>query len=88
MVQSRPCRTKDTAYKPSEDALDDVHDWLENYDVERAQLSYSLPKDWINAQLPASDIERLFYTQHCIYEHGDGTQLVRAVACSLPSHLH
>jgi len=45
-----------------------VHDWLESHGVERAKLSHSLPKDWINVQLPVSDIERLSYTQHFIYE--------------------
>jgi len=42
----------------------------------------------IKAQLPVVDTERLLNTQYSIYEHGDGTQLVRAAAWSLPSHLH
>jgi tripeptidyl-peptidase-1 len=74
--------------KPSKDVLDGVYDWLESYGVERAQLSYSSAKDWIKTQLPVSGIERLFYTQYFIYEHADGTQLVRVAAWSLPSHLH
>lgn len=74
--------------EPSDDALHHVHDWLESHGVDRAQLSYSAAKDWIKARLPVSDIERLLDTQYFIYEHGDGTQLVRAAAWSLPAHLH
>lgn len=74
--------------EPSEDALSDVHDWLESHGVDRGQLSYSAAKDWINVRLPVSEIQRLLDTQYFIYEHEDGTQLVRAAAWSLPSHLH
>jgi tripeptidyl-peptidase-1 len=74
--------------EPSEDALSDVHDWFESHGVDRAQLSYSAAKDWIKARLPVSDIERLLDTQYFIYEHEYFTQLVRAAAWSLPSHLH
>jgi len=74
--------------KPSGDALSDVHDWLESHGVDRAQLSYSSAKERIKAQLPVSDIERLLDTQYFICEHEDGTQLVRAAAWSLSSHLH
>jgi len=74
--------------KPSKDALNDVHDWLESHGVDRAQSNYSSAKDWIKAQLPVSNIERLLDTQYFIYEYEDGTQLVRAAGWSLPSHLH
>lgn len=74
--------------KPSREVLSDVHDWLESHGVDHAQLSYSPAKDWIKVRLPISDIERLLDTQYSVYEHQDGTQLVRAPAWSLPSHLH
>lgn len=74
--------------RPSQEALSDVHDWLENHGVDRALLEYSPAKDWIKVQLAIVDIERLLDTKYSIYEHKDGTQLVRAPAWSLPSHLH
>jgi tripeptidyl-peptidase-1 len=74
--------------KPSDDALDDVHDWLERYGVERAKLSYSSAKAWIETQLPVGGIERLFHTQYLIYKHADGAQLVCAAVWSISSHLH
>ena len=74
--------------KPSEDALDEVHNWLESQGVDRARLSYTPAKDWINVELPVSDIERLLDTKYSIYKHEDGTHLVRAPAWSLPTHLH
>lgn len=74
--------------QPSPDALSDVHDWLENHGVNRAQLSYSSAKDWIKVRLPVRDIERLLSTRYFVYEHRDGTQLVRAPVWLLPSHLH
>lgn len=72
--------------RPSQEALSDVHDWLQNHGVDRAHFSPA--KDWIKVQLPIIDIERLLDTKYFVYEHKDGTQLVRAPAWSLPSHLH
>lgn len=74
--------------QPSQNALSDVHDWLESHGVDGAQLGYSPAKDWIKVQLPVSDIETLLDTRYSVYEHKDGTQLVRAAAWSLPSYLH
>ncbi len=74
--------------QPSQKALSDVHNWLENHGVIQAQLSYSPAKDWIKVRLPIGDIERLLDTRYFVYENQDGTQLVRTPVWSLPSHLH
>ncbi len=63
----------------SEDALSDVHDWLESHGVDRGRLSYSAAKDWIQVRLPVREIQRLLDTQYFIFEHQDDTQLVHTV---------
>ena len=74
--------------KPGDDALEQVHDWLQDHGIDTAKLSYSSAKDWINVNLPVSAIEPLLDTKYSVYKHEDGTQLVRAPSWSLPSHLH
>lgn len=74
--------------KPCDDALEQVHDWLQDNGIDTARLSYSSAKDWINVNLPVGAIEPLLDTQYSIYKHEDGTQLVRAPLWSLPAHLH
>ena len=74
--------------KPCGDALEQVHDWLQDNGIDTAKLSYSPAKDWINVNLPVSVIEPLLDTKYSVYEHEDGTRLVRAPSWSLPTHLH
>ena len=74
--------------KPSEDALDEVHEWLEGQGIDGAQLKYTPARDWINVELPVNEIERLLDTKYSVYKHEDGTHLIRAPAWSLPTHLH
>lgn len=74
--------------KPSDEALNAVHNWLADNAIDPGQLDYTPAKDWINIRLPVSTIERLLDTEYHSYEHDDGDVLVRAPEWSLPSHLH
>lgn len=68
--------------------MEEVHDWLESQGIDRARLTYTPAKDWINVGLPVSDVERLLDTSYSVYRHEDGTHFVRAPTWSLPVHLH
>lgn len=44
--------------------------------------------DWINIDMDVSTAERLLDAEYYIFQHEDGTELVRAPEWSLPKHLH
>jgi tripeptidyl-peptidase-1 len=74
--------------KPSDDALELVHEWLFDHGIEATSLHYSPAKDWIRLSLPVSDVESLLETEYSVFEHEEGGQIVRAPEWSLPKHLH
>lgn len=78
----------DELVKPSDEALDLVHEWLLDHDVEQRKLQYSPAKDFIKLSLPVAEVERLLDTKYSVFEHVDGTRLVRTPEYSLPVHLH
>ncbi|KAI1612401.1 peptidase S8/S53 domain-containing protein [Exophiala viscosa] len=74
--------------KPSKDASAAVHAWLEDYGVELDQLKYSPAKDFVSVTLPVEAVEDLLDTEYSVYEHDDGSTMVRTEGYSLPLHLH
>lgn len=74
--------------KPSDDASNAVHSWLEDYGVDLDGLKYSPAKDWITVSLPVAAVEDLLNTKYSVYEHSDGSTLVRTEGYSLPQGLH
>ena len=72
--------------KPTDDALDLVHEWLEANGIVYA--SYSPAMDWINIQINVKTAERLLDAEYFVFKHEDGTELIRAPEWSLPRHLH
>ncbi|KAH8652641.1 peptidase S8/S53 domain-containing protein [Tricladium varicosporioides] len=72
--------------KPSTEALDMVHEWLNDNGIEG--FSYSAAKDWIAVSVPVETAERLLNTKYHVYEHEDGSRLMRTPEWSLPLHLH
>ena len=74
--------------KPTDDTLEQVHDWLFDNGIDNARLSYNEAKDWIKVSLPVSAVEKLLNTEYSIYEHEDGDRVVRTPEWSLPQHLH
>lgn len=74
--------------KPSDESSDAVHDWLESHGVQAHHLNYSPAKDWLYITLPLSKIEDMLDTEYSVYEHIDGSTLVRTEGYSLPLYLH
>jgi len=72
--------------KPSDDTLDLVHQWLEANGI--VYVSYSPAMDWINIDMDVATAERLLDAEYYIFQHEDGTELIRAPEWSLPKHLH
>ncbi|CRG84112.1 tripeptidyl-peptidase I [Talaromyces islandicus] len=74
--------------KPTDETLDLVEEWLVSHGVDVDGLDYTPSKDWFTVTLPIDTIERLLNTKYSVYEHEDGTRLVRTPKWSLPEHLH
>lgn len=74
--------------RPKDETLELVHEWLLEHGIESHELQYSSAKDWIEISLPVHAAERLLDAEYGLYEHEDGTQLVRTLKWSLPEHLH
>jgi tripeptidyl-peptidase I len=72
--------------RPTSDTLDLVHEWLEDNGIE--DFDYSPAKDWIKVTLPVKAAENLLGAKYSIFEHEDGTRIVRTTEWSLPQHLH
>lgn len=73
---------------PSEDALDAVHEWLEDNDISLDHIEYSPSRDWISVALPISDVEELLDTKYHEFVNLEGTRIVRTTKYSLPRSLH
>lgn len=74
--------------KPSNETLDQVHEWLDDCGVDASQLEYSNARDWIKVTLPVENVEKLLDTKYSVFKHSDGMHLVRTPQWSLPLHLH
>ncbi|RMZ85597.1 hypothetical protein DV737_g663, partial [Chaetothyriales sp. CBS 132003] len=74
--------------KPSAEALDLVHEWLQDHGIESGDLSYSKAKDWIKVKLPVAKVEELLDTEYHSYVRDDGLHAVRTPEWSVPLHLH
>lgn len=71
---------------PKDEALDQVHEWLQSNGI--SNFDYSPSKDWINIKISVEDAEKLLDAEYSLYAHEDGTELARTTRWSLPSHLH
>lgn len=65
-----------------------VQDWLSQNGIDSSHCEYNAAKDWITLTLPVAQIERLLNTKYAVYQHQDGTNLVRTTSWSLPRSLH
>lgn len=78
----------DELIKPSPDTSKLVLEWLGDNGIEEKDCQFSGARDFISISLKVEDVEELLKTEYSIYEHQDGTRLVRTPEWSLPEHLH
>jgi tripeptidyl-peptidase I len=74
--------------RPSEETTRGVEQWLEASGLDVGDLDYSPARDWIKFTSTVGDMEELLKTSYYVYEHEDGSTLVRAEEWSLPRSLH
>ena len=78
----------DELIKPTSVTFELVHNWLVDSGISVHDLSYSSAKDWVEVSLPVGTVENLLNTEYSVFQHKDGSYLVRAPEWSLPAHLH
>jgi tripeptidyl-peptidase-1 len=78
----------DELIAPDPDASKLVQEWLENHGIEEKDCQFSGARDYISTTLTVEQVEKLLEAEYSIYEHEDGTRLVRTSEWSLPEHLH
>ncbi|KAH0378072.1 tripeptidyl-peptidase 1 precursor, partial [Aureobasidium melanogenum] len=71
---------------PADETVRMVSTWLTEHGIIAATLSPA--KDWITANVPVRRAESLLNTTYSVYQHQDGSTLIRAPEWSLPQHLH
>lgn len=71
---------------PSDETVRMVSTWLVEHDITTAILSPS--GDWITARISVRKVECLLNTTYSVYQHHDGSTLIRAPEWSLPQYPH
>lgn len=66
--------------------MDLVHKWLSQHGI--SDFHHSPARDWISILVNVSSAERLLNTKYSVFEHKDGSQLIRTLEWSLPQNLH
>ena len=74
--------------RPTDDALEAVHHWLEEHGITTDHITYTPAKDWMKVSLPVSAVEELLDTEYSVWEHHDGSTMARTESWSLPLHIH
>ncbi|KAK5322492.1 hypothetical protein LTR93_005695 [Exophiala xenobiotica] len=73
---------------PSDETTESLQDWLSGHGIDPSHLEFNSARDWVTLTLPVAQIERLLDTKYSVYQHEDGTKLVRTTSWSLPRSLH
>ena len=77
--------------RPSDESLDQVHEWLSEHGIDQNQITYSDAKDWLSIHVPVSTLEDMLQTKYGVFRNKhDGNLAVRTTngAWHLPDHLH
>lgn len=78
----------DNLIRPDDKTQDLVSEWLQGHGLDMENCRYSSARDWISVSLPVSKVEEMLDTKYNVYQHMDGSTLIRTTEWSLPLHLH
>jgi tripeptidyl-peptidase I len=70
---------------PSDETLNLVRNWLLDNNI--TSFAFNPSKDWVSVPLSIAQVEDLLQTEYYVFEHNDGTRVVRAPEWSLPVYL-
>ena len=73
--------------KPTDETAELVREWLHEH-VAPEHVESSPAGDFLSFTVPISKIEEMLQTNYSVYQHEDGSKIVRTHQWSLPLHLH
>lgn len=73
--------------KPTDETISLVREWLHEY-VAPEHIESSPAGDFLSVTMSVSEIEHMLQTNYSVYQHEDGSKIVRTPQWSLPLHLH
>ncbi|KAH8879787.1 subtilisin-like protein [Thozetella sp. PMI_491] len=74
-------------FAPSQSSVDAVKEWLVSAGIEGHRIGHSANKQWIQLDVPASDLERLLFTEYYVWEHLSGSTDVASEEYYIPQHV-
>ncbi len=63
-------------FKPSDDTVDAVTDWLVGSGISASRMRLSVNKGWIEFNATVSEVEDLLNTEYHVYEHESGVEQI------------
>ncbi|KJA26189.1 hypothetical protein HYPSUDRAFT_63917 [Hypholoma sublateritium FD-334 SS-4] len=74
-------------FKPSEETVQAVTNWLVNAGISRDRLQLSLNKGWIHVNASTAEAEDLLKTEYHVYMHPSGAKQIGCHNYSVPAHV-
>ncbi|KAJ7353612.1 peptidase S8/S53 domain-containing protein [Mycena albidolilacea] len=77
-----------TYFRPSEESVSAVIEWLEEAGVERARIELSKGDNWVQVKdFSVAEAERILDTEYHVYQHTHGDTRLACSAYSVPAHV-
>ncbi|GJE84528.1 tripeptidyl peptidase A [Phanerochaete sordida] len=73
---------------PHPESVGAVDAWLAEHGLTEADIARSPAGDWVKVRVPVGKVENMLDATYHVYEHADGSTLVRTTSYGLPEHLH
>ncbi|EIM89124.1 subtilisin-like protein [Stereum hirsutum FP-91666 SS1] len=81
--------TVEELVKPSEESMDAVGRWLEEYNIQEKDCKKSESSDWVRVRVPVALAEKMLNTKYYTWKHAvDGEIIVRTTSYGLPEAIH
>ncbi|KJA23288.1 hypothetical protein HYPSUDRAFT_201573 [Hypholoma sublateritium FD-334 SS-4] len=74
-------------FKPSNETIEAVTNWLTDAGISRDRLRLSINKGWIHVNASTAEVEDLLKTEYHIYTHPSGAQQLGCHNYSVPAHV-
>ncbi|KAF5393130.1 hypothetical protein D9757_001221 [Collybiopsis confluens] len=73
---------------PDERSIQLVNDWLDTHGIPSDAVTRTPAEDWVIVQVSVQLAEEMLDTTYHIWQHDEGSSMIRTTRYSLPEHLH
>ncbi|EJT99514.1 subtilisin-like protein [Dacryopinax primogenitus] len=74
--------------RPHPDASESIEAWLSHHGIPAGSVSRNGAGDWLSIEVPVHKAEHMLDAEYRIFEHEDGSSIVRCSSWSLPADLY